>query len=101
MNIEQLKKQQRTIKARLTTTRNFVNRVTDNLKSTTKEEIESHIQNLDEAYAKFQAISQQLSTSVSEEEYEQRDTTEEIEFEDRYFAIKASLLQCLKKLKPS
>lgn len=100
MSVEQLKRQQRAIKARLTSTRNFLSCVADNLGITSKEEIESRIHNLDEAYVKFQAISQQLLTSVSEEEYERRDTTEETEFEDRYFAVKASLLQCLEKLKP-
>jgi len=100
MSVEQLKRQQRAIKARLTLTRNFLSRVADDLGITSKEEIKSRIHNLDEAYVKFQAISQQLLTSVSEEEYERRDTTEETEFEDRYFAVKASLLQCLEKLKP-
>lgn len=85
----------------LTSTKNFVNKVTDKLEATTKEEVESRIQNLEEAYSKFQTISHQLLIITPEEEYDQRDLQEETEFEDQYFAIKASLLQCLEKLRPS
>lgn len=53
-----------------------------------------------EIYAKFQTLSQQLLTLVPEEEYGQRDATEETEFDERYFAIKAALLQLMDKLKP-
>ncbi|XP_067214188.1 uncharacterized protein [Linepithema humile] len=101
MSVEQLRRQRGAIKAKLTATRNFVNRVSEDLNTTTKEEIESRIQALEEACVKFQAISQQLLNVVSDEEYEHRDASEETEFDDRYFAIRASLLQCLEKLKPS
>lgn len=76
-----------------------MNRVTDNLESTTKEEVESRIQHLDELYAKFQTNAQQISTIIPEEEYA-KDLSEETEIEDRYFAIRAALSQCLERLKP-
>ncbi|CAL1685160.1 unnamed protein product [Lasius platythorax] len=100
MSIEQLRRQRGSIKAKLTSTRNFANRIEDDLKSTTREEIESR-RVVEEVYVKFQAISQQLATIVPEEEYEQRDLVEETEFEDRYFELTASLSQYLAKLRPT
>lgn len=74
--------------------------MTGDLEFTTREEIESHIQHLEEVYRRFQNVSQQLQAEVSEEDYKLRDATEKTEFEDRYFAIKASLLQCIDRLRP-
>ncbi|XP_036145656.1 uncharacterized protein LOC118646575 [Monomorium pharaonis] len=98
MNTEQLRRKRGSIKAQLTSARNFAIRANDDLESTTKEEIESRIQRLDDIYDKFQTISQQLS---SEDDDEDEDRTEDTEFEDKYFAVRASLLRCLEKLKSS
>lgn len=89
MSVEQLRRQREAIKAKLIAAKNFVNRIIDNLETTTKKEIESLIKNLDDTLVKFQIIAQQLLTVASKEEYERRDETEETEFEDRYFSIKA------------
>ncbi|XP_029162359.1 uncharacterized protein LOC114933935 [Nylanderia fulva] len=64
------------------------------------EELEVRVQNLEDAHTKFQGISQQLIAIVSEEEYDLRDATEETEFEERYVALKTSLLRVLEKTKP-
>ncbi|XP_029173395.1 uncharacterized protein LOC114942238 [Nylanderia fulva] len=65
-----------------------------------REELEVRVQNLEDAHTKFQGISQQLIAIVSEEEYDLRDATEETEFEERYVALKTSLLRVLEKTKP-
>lgn len=60
----------------------------------------SRLQTVEEIYAKSQTLSQQCLTLVPKDEYGQRDATEETEFDERYFAIKAALLQLMEKLKP-
>jgi len=85
----------------LTSAKNFADKIVEHPETTTREEIESRIKILDEAYVKFQAISEQLSNLSVEEESELRDVEEETEFDERYTTIKAALTQCLEKFKSS
>jgi len=100
MNAEQLRRKRGIIKAKLTSAKNFADKVIENPNASTREEIEARIKILDEAHAKFQAISEQLLSATTEEEFEQRDVEEEAEFDERYAAIKAALKQCLENLQP-
>lgn len=100
MSAEQLRRQLDQLKAKLTSATNFTNRIAKDVGLTTREEVESRLQNLEEAYVKFQTIVQQLIAVVPEEEYELRDSTEEMAFDERYLSIKVSLLQFIEKFKP-
>lgn len=61
MNADQLRRKRGTIKAKLALAKNFTDRIVEDLDATTTQELESRIKILDEAYVKFQAISEQLS----------------------------------------
>lgn len=99
MSVEQLRKQRGYLKAKLTITTNFINRIANNLEDTSQEEIEARLDNLKAAYGRFQAISQQLVVLVSEEEHEERDATEIAEFDERHFVLRASLTQSVNRLR--
>ena len=45
-------------------------RVANDLEHTTKKEVETCLQNIEEAYVRFQAIAEQLITIISEEEHQ-------------------------------
>ena len=60
MSEEPLRRQRGQVKARLTAATNFTNRVAREPTSTTREELNSRLQNLEEAYVRFQTIVQQL-----------------------------------------
>ncbi|XP_029155926.1 uncharacterized protein LOC114928760, partial [Nylanderia fulva] len=98
MSAKQLRRQRGQVKAKLTAAINFVHRIAGDAELTTREEVESRLRNLEEAYVKFQAIVQQLIVIVPEEDYETRDLTEKTDFDERYFSVKASLLQVIEKL---
>lgn len=53
MSIEQLRRRRATVKAKLTLAKTFATRVVEDLNLTTKEELESRIQRLDDAYTRF------------------------------------------------
>jgi len=99
MSIDQLRRQRGAVKAKLTAAENFASRIADRSELVAREEVESRIQSLDEAHRRCQAISQQLSAVTSEEEYNERDSPEEIEIDGRYHTIRASLLQGLERLR--
>lgn len=101
MAAEQLRRQRGSIKAKVTATENFLNRINNNPESTTKEDIETRLRNLDEIHVKFQAIAQHILTAVSEDEYNERDVPEETEFDERYVAARASLMKRLEELRPT
>ncbi|KMQ89507.1 hypothetical protein RF55_10858 [Lasius niger] len=101
MTAEQLRRQRGAIKAKLTATENFLNRIKNDPESTTKEEIELRLHSLEEIHGKFQAIAQQISTVISEDESNERDVSEETEFDDRYLAARASLIKMLEELQPT
>ncbi|EZA51360.1 hypothetical protein X777_10003 [Ooceraea biroi] len=101
MSVENLRRQRGQLKAKLTTTKNFVNKVTKELGVTTLEEVTARLQGLEDTYQKFEAVMQQLIPLVPEEEYERRDATEYMEFEERYYEVKASLLQLIERLRPT
>lgn len=50
---EQLRRQRGAIKAKLTAAKNIARRINEDIGSTTREEIEAHIQKLEETYVKF------------------------------------------------
>lgn len=99
MSAEQLRRQRDQLKAKLTSPTNYTNRIAKDVGLTTREEVESRLQNLEEAYVKYQIIVQQLIVVVPEEEYELRDSTGETDFKERYLTIKVSLLQFIEKFK--
>lgn len=80
MSIDQWRKQRGTLKAKLTVAKNFAAKTAENVESTTKEEIASRLQHLEESYAKFQHVQQELLAVVPTEEYEARDAIEETEY---------------------
>jgi len=99
MSIDQLRRQRGAVKAKLTAAESFASRIADRSESVAREEVESRIQGLDEAYRRCQTISQQLAAIISEAEYNERDSPEEIEIESRYHTIRASLVQGFERLK--
>lgn len=96
-NIEDLRKQRGILKRKLTIIRTFIARAAKEVE-TAPEEITTRLQAVEETYSKFQFLSQQLLTIGDEPD--QRDLAEDSEFDERYFSVKAKLLQLLERLKP-
>jgi len=99
MTAEQLRRQRGAIKTKLTATENFLNRIRNDPNSITKEEIE-RLHSLKEIHGKFQAIAQQISTVISEDESNER-VSEKTEFDDRYLATRALLIKRVEELQPT
>lgn len=49
-----------------------MNRIADDLESTSRKEIETRFEKFNNAYNKFKAISQQLAALISKEEYQEK-----------------------------
>ncbi|XP_011859015.1 PREDICTED: uncharacterized protein LOC105556529 [Vollenhovia emeryi] len=97
MSIDTLRRQRIYLKGKLTQIKNFINKVNKDANAT-PEEVTARLQAAEEIYAKSQNISQQLF--ILEDESDSRDEVEDAEFDDRYYSIKAELLQLLKRFKP-
>lgn len=98
MSIEILRKQRSHLKGKLTNIKNFINKVKKET-NLTPEEVTARLQTLEEIHTKAHNISQQLF--ILEDEPNSRDEAEDAEFDERYYSIKADLLQLLGRIKPS
>lgn len=101
MSIESYRRQRSQLKGRLTNIRNFITKVGKDVDRVAPEKIAARLQAVEDIHSKFQGISQQLVTLVVEEEDLRRDAAEEGEFDERYFTMRAALVQLLERLKPS
>lgn len=97
MSIELLRKQRRYLKAKFTNIENFINNAKSDT-ATAAEDITARLQAAEETYNKFQNLSQQLL--INDDDPDARDEMEDSEFDERYYSIKAELLQLLRKLGP-
>ncbi|XP_036146395.1 uncharacterized protein LOC118646807 [Monomorium pharaonis] len=94
MSMEKLRKQRSLLKGKMTTIRNFIIKATT---ETAPEEVTARLQAVEEIYARFQGISEQILTI---DEADPADQAEDNEFDERYYSTKAALAQLLDKLKP-
>ncbi|CAL1672753.1 unnamed protein product [Lasius platythorax] len=98
MSIEILRKQRSHLKGKLINIKNFINKVKKDA-NLTPEEVTARLQALEEIHTKAHNVSQQLF--ILKDEPDSRDEMEDAEFDERYYSIKAELLQLLGRVKPS
>ncbi|XP_070510435.1 uncharacterized protein [Cardiocondyla obscurior] len=94
------RRQRRTFKGRLTSIRNFITNATADIEQLQYADVSTRLTVADDIHQKFQKTCRELVAATTDDEYTEADLNEEIEFDERYLAIRSDLLRLIDRCPP-